>query len=669
MADTVVFGVDTGGSFTDVFTSAGTIAKVPSTPDEPTHAILEGLRRAGLKPGAMVAHGTTVATNAVLERKGAKTALLTTLGFEDVLEIRRQNRPSLYDLDARWPEPLIPRSRRLGVVERVDYTGAILTPLDTGQLESVLDQLEHAEIEAAAICLLFSYLAPDHERLLMTKIRERLGSGFAVCASHQLAPQYGEYERTSTTVLNAYVMPIMSRYLDRLQTTLTAHGVSQLLVMHSNGGLVRSVRAIEAPVTTILSGPAAGVIGARAIAGLVDRRDIITIDMGGTSTDVAVVPGHVLETTDAEIDSFPLFVSMLAIETVGAGGGSLARVDQAGGLHVGPESAGAAPGPAAYGHGGPPTVTDAHVVLGRIGPRGLLGGELLLDIDRARQSLLDLAERLEMSIEQVAWAIIQLANSNMERTVRAISLQRGHDPRRFCLVALGGAGPLHAAELASDLGMGTVLVPPHPGVVAALGLTVPDIQRDFVQTVLIPLGDGADQRIASVVALLEGKANAALSEEQMSGFGDPVIERFADVRFVGQSFELRVPLSDAVERVRADFLATYRAKYHFLDASLPIEIVHLRLRATLPRLEAPNLRPSWSESSITSTQRTLWTGERLGVQDVHQVEAVVQWRPALPVDSVIVGPAIIEQYDCTTLVPSGWRAVVDTNFNLVLTQE
>lgn len=659
----VVIGVDTGGTFTDLFASDGTVRKVPSTPADPVRAILQAVRSVDPQPEDAVGHGTTVATNAVLERKGAKTSLITTEGFEDVLEIRRQNRPSLYDLRARWPEPLVPVERRIGLRERLEYTGNVLVPLDASSLAAVPRRLRDLGTEAVAVCFLHAYANPQHERtaggVLAVDMR-----GVPISLSHQVAPRYGEYERTSTTVINAYVMPVMRRYLEALEEEAAALGLCRLHLMHSNGGLIDVATAAAHPVRTILSGPAAGVVGGRALAERAGHNQIITFDMGGTSTDVAVVPGEVLERSDGEIASFPLLVPMLTIETVGAGGGSIARLDAAGGLHVGPESAGAEPGPAAYGRGELPTVTDANLILGRLSPDGLLGGDMPLNEGRARAAVSRLASGLGMDIEQAAWAIIRLTNSNMERAVRAVTLQRGYDPRRFTLCAFGGAGPLHAAELAEGLGIETVLAPPHPGVMAALGLTVPDLVRDFSRTVLQPLTAESVESLQRGFGELESEALAATEREDR--FGDPVLERFVDARYAGQSFELRLPFQNDAQALRDDFNRAHAERYGYATVAAPVEMAHIHLRIKLPRLRQPSVVPPWPEPAKKPEERDVWFGSGADVSEVRPRRSQVLWRPSLPIGAKITGPAVLRQYDSTTVVPPTWAASVDRGYNLVL---
>jgi len=661
-AEAVVIGVDTGGTFTDVFASNGRVVKVPSTPWNPAEAILRALDAVGARAGDAVGHGTTVATNAVLERRGARTALLTTAGFEDVLEIRRQNRPSLYDLYARWPEPLVPAERRIGVAERLDFRGRVLRDLELNEARRAVDRCLADGAEAVAICLLFSYLNSDHERTLA----DLAAAGAPVSVSSDVAPHYGEFERASTTVVNAYVMPVLQQYLGALESGLKTRGLVRLHVMHSNGGLLSAAAAARRPVQTVLSGPAAGVIGARELALRAGRDQIITFDMGGTSTDVAVVPGEVLDTSEGDVAGFPLLLPMLLIETVGAGGGSIARVDAAGGLRVGPESAGADPGPAAYGRGEDATVTDANLILGRLSSLGLLGGTVPLDLERARAAVARLGAALQLSVEQAAWAIIRLANSNMERAVRAVTLQRGYDPRGFTLVPFGGAGPLHGAEMADGLGIAEILVPPHPGVMAALGLTIPDLQRDLHRTVLLPLEELSLVQLEEAFEDLESRLTAESEHEEL--FGPPVLSRSVDVRYAGQSFHLTVRYDPDAQSMRESFRLAHDQRYGYAPASRSAEIVNVRLRAALPRLQQPQVLPPWPDASRGEDRRRIWFGSGIGIADLRSHDSRVLWRPALAMGTEVEGPAALEQYDSATLVPPGWRAMIDERFNVVLSK-
>ncbi|MFN8447573.1 MAG: hydantoinase/oxoprolinase family protein [Anaerolineae bacterium] len=507
-------GVDIGGTFTDLVLSVGgelRIHKLLSTPDDPARAMLNGLNAVspgGLEALARIAHGTTVATNAILERKGAKCALITTQGFRDLLLIGRQNRPVLYALHPELPPPLIPREHCYEVPERLDHTGAVLKPLDLDALDRVLDEIARAGIESVAVCFLYSYVNPAHEQAVRARMIARgLLDESRIALSCEVLPEFREYERASTVALEAYVRPVMSRYLKHLEDALPRPDA--LRVMKSDGGVIGASYARQKAILTALSGPAAGVIGAFHLAKLAGFDQIITLDIGGTSTDVALCPGEPIRRSDAEIDGLPLRMRLLDIETVGAGGGSIARLDSGGALRVGPESAGADPGPIAYGRGGAQvTVSDANVVAGRLDAEHFLGGSMTLDADAARLALQALAGRMNLSVNEAALGVITLANANIDRAVRRVSIARGYDPRRFTLVAFGGAGPLHACDVAARLSIPRVLVPRHPGVLCALGLLVADVTLDYSRSLL-----GVSRSPAALLDELMRQARADLARE------------------------------------------------------------------------------------------------------------------------------------------------------------
>ncbi|MCW5878483.1 MAG: hydantoinase/oxoprolinase family protein, partial [Anaerolineales bacterium] len=476
-------GVDTGGTFTDfvVFDPAsGAIEtfKLRSTPSDPAAAILEGLVRVTADGPRQIVHGSTVATNAVLERKGAKVALINTAGFRDVLQIGRQNRPALYDFFADPPEPLVPRQHRLEVAERIAADGRVQTALDEAVLDALVAHCQQAGIEAVAICLLFSFANPAHEQAVAARFT---AAGFNVSASHQILPEFREYERASTTVLNAYVSPVMSGYLDKLAAALPD---DRLQVMQSNGGMAGPRLAGREAVRCILSGPAGGLVAAQALAAATGYGRLLTFDMGGTSTDVALIDGEAQVSRSSQIGGLPVHVPMLAIHTVGAGGGSIALRDAGGGLQVGPHSAGASPGPAAYGAGDLPTVTDANLLLGRIRPEHFFGGQLRLDAGRAAAAFDRLAGELGLSPQACELGVVQIANAHMARALRVISVEKGHDPRDFTLLAFGGAGGLHATDLARALGMPRVLVPRQAATFSALGMLLAEVVKDCSRTVM-----------------------------------------------------------------------------------------------------------------------------------------------------------------------------------------
>ena len=502
-------GIDVGGTFTDLVlfseeSGALVVEKVPSVPADPSEGIMDGiekiLARAAAAPGDVVyvAHGTTVATNTLLERRGARTALITTQGFRDLLEIARQRRPSLYDLHAPKPRVLVRRKLRREVPERVTHDGAVRLPLDVAAVDRVLEGLAAEDIEALAVCFLYSFLHPEHERLVVERARARL-PGVAVSASAEVLPELREYERLSTTVANAYLLPRMGSYVRAFRTRVAAAGIPGApYINQSNGGTISIEEAARAPVRTVLSGPSAGVMGAVWLAGQLGLPSVVTFDMGGTSTDVSLVSdGRAALTFEREIDGIPLRVPGLDIHTIGAGGGSIATRDSGGALRVGPESAGAQPGPACYARGGAAaTVTDANLLLGRLGPGGLLGGEMRLDASAAATAIDRLAAQLRLSAVETARGIVAVVNANMAGAVRLVTVQRGVDPSGLTLLAFGGAGPLHAGALARELGIRAIVVPPSPGLLCALGLLVEELRTDAVRTCVTRL-DADDPRRGS----------------------------------------------------------------------------------------------------------------------------------------------------------------------------
>ena len=649
-------GVDVGGTFTDFVVVEGArlrILKLPSTLAAPERAVRQGLRSVGLDRAAAVVHGSTIATNALLERKGARTLLVTTAGFRDVLEIGRQHRPELYALEPRRPEPLVPRRLRLEVEERVGADGSVVRPLQHGSLARLEAAVRRLRPESAAVCLLFSFLRPSHERAVRAALR-RAGLR-SVSISSEVLPEHREYERTSTTVADAYVAPVLSRYLRRLERNLPG----PLWIVQSNGGVLLSREAARWPVHTLLSGPAAGVVGARHVARASGFTDIVTLDMGGTSTDVAICPGEPLRTTHSTVAGLPVAIPMTDIHTVGAGGGSIAYLDEAGALRVGPRSAGADPGPACYARGGrEPTVTDANLVLGRLVPEAALAATVRLDPDLAAQAIDRLvpggraspAARLE-----AASAVIAVANAHMQRALRVITLERGFDPREFALVAFGGAGPLHACALAERLGMETVLVPRYPGVLSALGALAGAHTREYAQTLLRPAAGLTATRLEAVFAPLQAAARRDLADGP-----PPMLRRLLDLRYVGQSYELTVPLGrGGLAGALRHFHRLHHRRYAHSRPAAPVEVVVARLRATVSQPALPASRPG-AECSTPGPETCPV------VVEGRRVEARVFDRETLSRDFSLRGPAIVLQPDATSWVPPGWRGVVDAPGALVL---
>ncbi|HVU13622.1 MAG TPA: hydantoinase/oxoprolinase family protein [Phototrophicaceae bacterium] len=646
-------GVDIGGTFTDLVLSADgelKIHKLLSTPGDPAQAMLAGLRAVspqGLEVLARIAHGTTVATNAILERKGAKSALITTQGFRDLLFIGRQNRPLVYALAPELPPPLIPREHCYEVPERLDHTGAVLQPLDLVALDHVLDQIEAAGIESVAIGLLYSYVNGDHERAVRARILERgLLTEEQIALSCEVLPEFREYERASTVALEAYVRPVMSRYLGHLESTLPLPG--SLRVMKSDGGIISANNARRRTILTALSGPAAGVIGAFHVAKLAGFDQIISLDMGGTSTDVALCPGTPIRRSESEIDGLPLRMRLLDIETVGAGGGSIARLDSGGALRVGPESAGADPGPICYGRGGTQvTVSDANAVLGRLDAEHFLGGQMMLDLDAAQSAVQALADQMHLALEEAALGVLALANANIDRAVRRVSIARGYDPRDFTLVAFGGAGPLHACDVAARLNIPRVLIPRSPGVLCALGLLVADVTLDTSASLL-----GSSISVDDLVNNLLARARDELTREGIAE-ADMSFTPLLDARYRGQAYELTIPLSDDIEGA---FHAAHERAYGHALPGREVELVNLRLQAT-GSLDKPTLMP---EPIIENDGSSAHIGHRHGLT-LYQRE---QFTPG----ARFSGAALIFQLDSTVYVPEGWSAQVDGYRNLVLSR-
>jgi N-methylhydantoinase A len=655
MAERARVGIDVGGTFTDLVALVeGRVvaAKVLSTPIDQSRGVMVALERAQLDPDdtAALAHGTTVATNALLERKGARTALVTTEGFRDVIEIGRQDRPALYDLTKGRPAPLVERDLRFTVSERCGPAGEI-EPLDEDSVREAARVIAGAGVEAVAVCFLFSFLYPEHERRAKELLTEAL-DGVAVSLSSEVLPEFREYERFSTTAADAYLSPRLEHYLANLASEVTRRGFPAPLVMQSSGGVIAASEAVRRAAACVLSGPAGGVVGAAFTARRSGFSDVLTFDMGGTSTDVApVVAGEVQTTTESVVAGVPLKLPMVDVHTVSAGGGSIARIDEGGALRVGPESAGAQPGPVCYGTGGSePTVTDANLVLGYLSAGALLGGDIALDGDAAQRALEALGGRAGMSATEAALGVVRVANAEMTRALRLISVDRGLDPRSFSLVAFGGAGPMHACALAEELGMGTVLVPRAGGVLSALGLAISDVRRDAVRAVPARLGDARPEEIESAFADLE----AALAEELGEG---AQLQRRADLRYAGQSFELTVDASTVDEMADALHEAHER-RYGYRMPDQEIELVNVRVVATLP-VEPPEPAEGPGRDDVSKgTRRACFDGE--------WPEVPILERYRMGAGSKIEGPAIVEMAESTCVVRPGWAGAIDESGTIVL---
>ena len=658
-------GIDIGGTFTDFVVYDHDVGhvktfKVLSTPEDPAQAVLEGLRR--LSPGAdqTIVHGSTVATNALLERKGARTAFVTTQGFRDVLQIGRQTRRNLYDWFSGGVPALVPGDRCLEVQERLDHRGCVLQSLAKRSLAPLIETLREQQVEAVALSLLFSFVNPEHERLIGQRLRE---AGFFVSASHELIPEFREFERASTTVVNAYVSPVLNRYLETLEESLPG---GSFHIMQSNGGRIQAAQVRQEGVRSILSGPAGGVIGAEYLARLAGFSQLITFDMGGTSTDVSVVNGAIYPTSEAEVAGLPIRVPVLDIHTVGAGGGSLARVDAGGALRVGPESAGADPGPACYGRGGQvATVTDANAFLGRLPSTGLLGGELPLDLEATREALVTLSRDLaqydagpHIDLEEVAMGILQVVNAEMERAIRVTSIERGHDPREYVLISFGGAGGVHACELARSLNVGRVLIPMEASTLSALGMLTANVFLDYVQTVMCPGETPFEELERRFVPMMElAQEDLATQQVQVSARH---VHCELDLRYQGQSFELTVPFSPDFQTA---FHEQHARRYGYKNEAAGLEIVNLRVRAigdvSPPRMEAQDPGPVDSFGAVCHERRLVFSS---GPRSVPFYD-----RSLLRPGHHVPGPAVIFQDDTTILLSETDHAQVDAWQNVLVT--
>ncbi len=639
-----VLGVDVGGTFTDFVAIDGggvRVWKRLSTPAAPEEAVLAG---ASDLTAWRLAHGSTVATNALLERRGPRTILVTNEGFRDLLVIRRQERPALYDLEPRRRSHVVARGDVIAVRERIGANGEVVTPLADAEIARVVEEARALKAEAIAICLLFSYLRPEHEARLAAALRE---AGFAVSASHEALPEHREYERASTTAINAFLQPETRSYLGGL-----AERFPGLRVMHSAGGLSDAATAGARPVSMVTSGPAGGVLGALAVAKAAGHERIITFDMGGTSTDVSLCVGEPRYRSATEIDGLAAHTPMVDIVTVGAGGGSIARLDRGGALAVGPQSAGADPGPACYGKGTLPTVSDANLVLGRLRPEAPLGGSVIPSVALAREALAALGDA-----EQAAGAVVEVANATMARALRRVSLERGYDPAGFTLVAFGGAGPLHACELAAELGVSRVLIPAYAGVLSAVGIaTAPEVierSRGF----LLALDEDATDPVRAAATELEAQASADL---RAAGGTLAALTWAADVRYRGQAHELRVTLERPAPDAIAEALhRAHEREYGFADRARAAELVALRCRAAGAGRAAPRTEATPSGE----------TGARHPITLAGGIEALHVQRASLATGEALAGPAVVTQADATTFIPQGWRAAVDAGGNLEATPQ
>jgi N-methylhydantoinase A len=678
--------VDTGGTFSDFVyldeaTGAVTIAKVASTPDDPSCAIIhgvEGLLAQGIAPQdiAFFCHGTTVGTNALLEGKGARTGLLVTEGFRGIYPVGEQSRPygpAIFDVMFDKPEVLVPQSRTGEVQERVDFRGQVLRELDEGALRKTVRALKAERVESIAVCLLFSFLHPAHEQRVREIIAEEMPD-CSVSLSCEVLPQIREYFRLSTTAINAYLQPILARYIAQLEGRLFAARVTtrQKYIMQSNGGMATFSAAARKAVTTVLSGPAGGVTAGAYACRMTGMQNLITFDMGGTSCDVALVrDGDPSVASRGKIEGRDLAVPMMDINTVSAGGGTIARVDRFGALQVGPDSAGAMPGPACYGRGGSaPTITDCNLLLGLLSPDNFLGGRMRLDAAAARTAVeTRVAGPLAMDAAAAAEGIVRIIDVKMAEAIKAISTMRGHDLREFMLLAFGGAGPVHAARIARDLGMAGVIVPLYPGVYSAIGLMMSDVKHDYVQSRMDPIAALAPGDVEAMFARL---AEQAIAELRADGFAEAQLglQRAVDMRYAGQGYEITIPCdsvagAEGLARLRESFDARHQAMFGHSAPDEPVEIVSYRVRGIgkVPPVEMPRFARTSATlaDALRETRRVRFDGETIACP-VYQ-------REKLDVGLRVAGPAVLDQLDCTTVICPGQVARVDDWKNLIVTEE
>ncbi len=677
-------GVDVGGTFTDLCLfeeESGElfVAKVPSTPVDSSLGIMEGLRSILQLQGAQgseivyLAHGTTVATNTLIQHTGARTGLITTRGFRDLLEIGRQTRPDLYDLQVDKPVSLIPRDLRLEVEERVYSDGRILLPLNRQEAEAAIQKLKASQVEAIAVCLLYPYLFPAHEIQIKQLVEQYFPEAY-ISVSHEVLPEFREYERLSTTVVNAYLGPVISRYILNLGKRVKELGIRvEPYITQSNGGIISLDMTLKNPVRTVLSGPSTGVIGGAYVAQQAGYPNIITFDMGGTSTDVCLVEqGQPRVTTEREIEGYPVKTPMIDVHTVGAGGGSIAWIDRGGLLKVGPQSAGADPGPVCYGKGGTMvTVTDAHVMLQTLNPHYLLGGKMAIDAKASQVAIEELAGQMNMAPLEVARGIIAIVVATMVRAIRVISVQRGYDPRDFVLVAFGGAGPLHAGWIAQELGIKRILVPERPGIECAFGLLVTDIRSDYIRSKILPVQSGNLDEINALYQELEMRGHQWLNTEGIAP-EKRLFRRLVDMRYIGQNYELTLPLpSKTLEpgdlaQLLHDFYRAHEQTYGYYADGEPTQFVTFRVEAlgVVPKAKLREIPLSLEENpaQALSETRQIYLGKTEG----GFVDCPVYHRQALQPGHRLDGPALIEQMDATTLILPGHTAKIDRYTNIII---
>lgn len=679
-----MIGVDVGGTFTDItlvdsFTNNIKNHKVPSTPDDPSRAIMTGvvqileMNDIPVTDVRYLAHGTTVATNALIERKGAATGLLVTDGFRDLLEIGRQTRPSLYDIFKEKPEPVIPGYLRVEVEERLTSDSQVYKELDREKLRESIIRLKEDGVQSIAVCFLFSYVNPDHEKIAMEEISRIFPEAY-VSASHEVVPEFREYSRLSTTALNAYLGPVMKKYMENFQNSVKETGIPvDPYITQSNGGIISIQESVSTPVRTAVSGPAAGVVAAKHLAELTGYKNMITFDMGGTSADFSLIEnGEPKISMDREIEGFPARIPMLDIYACGAGGGSIAYLDNGGALKVGPESAGSTPGPAAYGRGGTkPTVTDANAILGRLNPDGILGGRMDLDLVAASNVITEhICKNTTLSVNEAATGILSVVNANMSRAIRLISVQKGYDPREFTLVSFGGAGGLHCGALARELNIPRILIPPSPGTFCSLGLLVTDIRSDYVRSSLYDANGENIAAISELFADMEKEGSAMLAKEKVDESNRHFVYGI-DMRFKGQNYEIMIPVEsyelteDGVQGIIQKFHEEHEKVYGYSNKNGTIEFVNYRVTALgeLPKATLEKAEENKTHEIKPAASREVFYSE-VDVPGYYTTE-IYNRDEFIPGDH-IAGPAIIQQMDTTILILPGQTMKVDQYRNLII---
>jgi N-methylhydantoinase A len=682
----ISIGIDVGGTFTDIVlfdpdAKEIHIAKVPSTPKHPNQSVISGiediLHESPYQPEdiTFLGHGTTVATNTIIEKKGAKVGLITTDGFRDVLEMGRQKRPSVYDynLDSFTPVFMVPRRRRLGIKERINYCGQILTALDLDAAEQIFKRFQNEGVESIAVCLLFSFLNPAHENLI-AKLAEEKYPHFSISLSSNVLPEFREYERSCATVFNAYVSPIIDRYLKALEKEITAQGIQvPLSIMQSNGGLTSASVARQRSILTFLSGPSAGVMGAAFTGKIAGFKNMISLDIGGTSTDVSLIKNGIPSyTTDNEIEGYPLKIQMIDIHTVGAGGGSIAWIDSGGALKSGPQSSGADPGPACYNTGGrQPTNTDANLLLGYLSEDSFLGGKMRINKDLGLNAIEEIiAKPLKIGIYTASNGIFTIACANMIGAIRKVSVLRGYDPRDYWLFTFGGSGPVYASRLAAELKMKGVIVPKYPGVQSSFGILTVDHRHDLVKTSKIPVTKANMDPVRENFSLLEEEAHQIIANEGLEG--KVALHKTADMRYIGQAYEINVPIharldgNDGIEAILSDFHQKHKEIYKHCDIEAPVEFINFRTAASV-LTKKPDIQRQVPVSNEVNPKAALKGRRKAFFAELEDFcDTPVYHRDLLMTGNRMEGPAIVEQLDSTTVVFPGQTAEVDAFLNIII---